>query len=215
MAVNPAMTNADDFAPAIRRMVSEIDRLEREAAELKRTVNKMCGFADQSPMYQDVEDQRRIGTSAIRSDQFFGLQQATAVRRYLEMRGNPNDGGLGAATVNEIYEAMVAGGFQFEAKNDENAKRGLRISLTKNSRDFCRVPNGAYGLLDWYPNVRKPAESSTTGTQEPNESIEPEAPPATDETASVPELESQNGEIGGTMEERASDPEKKNSTNAG
>ena len=33
-------------------------------------------------------------------------------------------------------------------------KRGLRIALTKNSVTFYRLPSGAYGLLEWYPNAK-------------------------------------------------------------
>ena len=100
---------------------------------------------------------------------------ASAVREILEMR---KAGGLGAASVNEIYDMLVTGGFHFDAKDDENAKRSLRISLTKNSALFHRVPNGQYGLLSWYPAVKTPKD------KEPDE---PAGPRTKDDTADEPE----------------------------
>jgi hypothetical protein len=50
---------------------------------------------------------------------------------------------------------MVKGGYHFEAKNDVNARRGLYISLAKNTTTFHKLPNGNYGLVAWYPAVRE------------------------------------------------------------
>ena len=63
---------------------------------------------------------------------------------------------MGPASVSEIYEAMLAGGYEFEAKDADNAKRGLRISLTKSSATFTKLPQGKYGLREWYPTVKDP-----------------------------------------------------------
>ena len=79
-----------------------------------------------------------------------------------------------AATVNEIYDGLIAGGYQFDAKDALNAKRGLRISLTKNSSTFYRVPNGRYGLLVWYPNAKA---QSTAARAAKNGSKAETAPP--------------------------------------
>lgn len=94
-----------------------------------------------------------VAINAIRNDQFYGQPLATAIREFLQMR---KAAGGGAASVKEIYDALVRGGFKFEARDDVNAQRGLRQSLTKNSITFHKLPNGNYGLLEWYPNA-KPA----------------------------------------------------------
>ena len=157
------MASADEFAPAINRMAQEIQRLEEEAAEIKRTVNKMCEFAGRGPMYMDADVSKANDISNMRRDQFFGVPLATAVRQYLEMRGDPKAGGLGAATVNEVYTALGQGGFDFPASTEENAKRGLRVSLSKNTAAFTRVTSAgeaAYGLREWYPAVKDKPSSN-------------------------------------------------------
>ena len=80
--------------------------------------------------YADVEVEESRGTSKIAADEFYGQPLATAVRKILTMR---RQGGNGPATVAEIYEMLVRGGFLFETKNEDYAKRGLRGSLTKNT----------------------------------------------------------------------------------
>lgn len=150
------MSPGDEFAPAIARMMADVRRLEDEANELKRTVNKLCQYANRPPAYS-VADTKVPDVFNIRRDQFYGVPLATAVREYLSMRGDPKTGGLGATTVNEIFAALKEGGFAFDTKNDENAKRGLRISLAKNVAAFTKVPGigeGAFGLTEWYPTVK-------------------------------------------------------------
>ena len=147
----------DTFAPAINKLLEEVKRLEEEAAEAKRTINKLCGFANRTPMFPDVENSA-VSLQIMRRDQFFGVPLATAVKQYLEMRGDPKTGGQGAATVNEVFAALKQGGFAFETKNDENAKRALRVSLSKNTAAFVRVAGAgeaAYGLKEWYPAAKE------------------------------------------------------------
>lgn len=151
----------DHFGPAINQMVVEIEKLDREAGELKRAVNKMCELGGRAPMYK-VDDSQAKGTASLRRDHFFGVPLATAVRQFLVMRGDPKAGGQGAATVNEIYSALVKGGFSFETKSALNAKRGLRVSLSKNTQTFTRVGGegeDAYGLAEWYPAAREGREA--------------------------------------------------------
>lgn len=52
---------------------------------------------------------------------------------------------------------MIAGGYQFETKDDNNAMRGMRISMAKNIK-FHKLPNGKWGLKEWYPNVKEDKE---------------------------------------------------------
>jgi hypothetical protein len=65
---------------------------------------------------------------------------------------------MGPATVKEIYDALKAGGYKFETKNDANAMRNLRISLTKNTSIFHKLPGGEFGLNEWYPKLKKVLE---------------------------------------------------------
>lgn len=151
------------YDQAIADLVAKIEGRENAIRNDKRIVNQLCAHAGRAPIYPDVDAERVTGATTFRRDHFYGKPLATAIREYLVMRGPSDRGGQGAATVNEIYDALAAGGFRFETKDALNAKRGLRIALSKNTQTFHRVPSGstdAYGLLEWYPNAKaeKPAE---------------------------------------------------------
>jgi len=164
---------SNDFMPAINRLLKDIDDLERDLAEKKRMVNSLCGYAGQPPRFQDVV-RSSAGANAVRRDQYYGRPLASVIREFLEVRGPSDRGGFGAATVNEIYDALVQGGYKFDAKDEANAKRGLRIGLTKNSTTFHRVGD-AYGLVEWYPNARPPrSQTGRNGDEEVPPPPEPE-----------------------------------------
>jgi hypothetical protein len=112
------------------------------------------------PRIYAIIDERPSESPGFRSDEFYGQPLSTVVRTILEKRRAAN---LGAASVAEIYDAMEQGGFSFGSSNSENAKRNLRISLTKNSAIFHRLPNNRYGLLEWYPNVREAKSRAGSG----------------------------------------------------
>lgn len=160
--------NANDFIPAINRMTADIEKRDTETAEMKRMVNKLCGYAGVAPRYPDTMPTGG-GPGGIKGDQFHGKPLATAVRSYLEMRGAADAGGQGAASIREIFDALKSGGFAFETKNDANSMRGLRISLAKNTPVFYRLPNGQYGLRSWYPTAKTPRAASVEAETESDE----------------------------------------------
>jgi hypothetical protein len=142
---------------AIDEIVADIGKLEAQIREKKTTVNTLCGVAGREKMYQLDEPEQAV-PSRIRPDQFYGQPLASAVRIILEMRKQQN---LGAATNNEIYDALTAGGYTFNTKSDDVARASLRNSLSKNTVTFHKLPNGRFGLLSWYPNAKaKPAAAS-------------------------------------------------------
>lgn len=153
MAENP-------YEAAINDLVANIDERMAPILEDQRTVNRLCALAGHPSRYPDVDTPRAGGTRSIKRDQFHGKPLATAVKQYLELRGPSDRSGLGAATVNEIFDALIAGGYKADAADEVNAKRGLRIALTKNSYLFYRVSSdvsdggSTYGLLEWYPNAK-------------------------------------------------------------
>lgn len=149
---------ADEIAlnQLLNSMLHEIGELEAKLEQKKQLVNGLCLDRGQPARFTDIGGGRTrpIGMSS-RRDQFYGKPLATAMREYLEMRGRSDRGGLGAANINEIHAALVEGGFKFETKNIENAKRGLRDALSKNVIVFHRVGD-AYGLTEWYPKPPRP-----------------------------------------------------------
>jgi hypothetical protein len=141
---------SDHFSLTIEAVIKQIDDLERDVADKKRTVNDLCKLAGRPPVYASATPAAQ-GMGSLTKDAFYGKKLATAVREVLERR---KVAGLGAAMPIEIYDALVQGGFHFETKNEDNAKRGLYQSLTKNSTTFHKLPNGTYGLREWYPAIK-------------------------------------------------------------
>jgi hypothetical protein len=148
------------FEPVISRIVRSIEEVEATLVQKKRLANELCREYGRPPRYPDADAPKAASLSAMGRDVFYGRPLATVIKEFLEMRGPSNQGGLGAASVNEIYDALVAGGFKFETKDEANAKRGLRIALAKNTTAFHKVGTGSgsdsYGLTEWYPNIRPP-----------------------------------------------------------
>lgn len=108
----------------------------------------------------------------IKPDSFYGKKLQTAVREYLEMRSASVGGGTNPATPKEIYEAITAGGYQFEAKSVDNAMVGLRALLRKRTAFFHKLPNGTYGLTSWYPDAKKPKHAAAEAEDDDEHEVE-------------------------------------------
>ena len=154
------MSDTDgSFELVFNRIVRSIDDLEGQVTQKKRLANELCREYGRTPRYPDAEAPKSQSIALSGRDVFYGRPMATVVREFLEIRGPSNQGGLGAATVNEIYDAIVGGGFKFDTKDEANAKRSLRIALAKNTATFHKVGGAgadAYGLTEWYPNAKPP-----------------------------------------------------------
>jgi hypothetical protein len=166
----------------ISELAAEITADEASLRKKKETVNTLCGAVGRPPAYA-LESSTTALPTQIRSDQFYGQPLAGSVRTILEMRRAQN---LGAATNREIYDSLMAGGYEFDTKSEDIAQKSLRNSLAKNTALFHKLPNGQFGLLAWYPNVRKPKASSAP-------SQEDELSP--DEVAAIEALEEASAEI--------------------
>jgi hypothetical protein len=129
------------------RLRAELD----VANETKRSINSLCRLAQMPERYPNVGADAEAQPTRIQADTFYGKPLMTAMRDYLLMRKVQM---LGAASVNDIHDALTRGGFRFQAKDEENAKAGIRQSLTKNAEVFHKLPNGEYGLLAWYPAAK-------------------------------------------------------------
>ncbi len=140
---------AEHFRQSIAALQRKLHLQEGQVADTKRLINLLRQEAGEPPLYAEHISSGE-GVSAIRPDQYYGRPLATVIREYLQMRRTSQ---LGTASVNEIYEALKKGGYSFQAKNDENCKRGLQISLSKN-QIFHRIPNGTWGLSEWFPTAR-------------------------------------------------------------
>lgn len=145
---------SEDLAPAIAVLERQLSLAERKVNALKGAINVLYVETGGAPPYPEGGGDDGGGSSkitAIRDDTFYGKKQQTAVREYLEMRKAQ---GQGPAKPREIFDALKAGGYQFETKDDEIALVSLRALLRKRSAFFHKLPNGAYGLTSWYPHAK-------------------------------------------------------------
>lgn len=165
------MTESDPFAPAMQALAVKLKKAEEAVRRDKQLINALCVAAGRDELYPDASEPTGPSVGAMRSDQFYGKKLAKATREFLDMRQVAN---LGPASVTEIFDALKRGGYKFEASSDDNAKRGLRQSLTKNSHTFHRIPGGEFGLIDWYPEEKR-RRSRRVGEDKPQaEDTEPD-----------------------------------------
>jgi hypothetical protein len=168
---------------AIDEIVGKIAKLEGEIRDQKKTVNTLCAVAGREEMYT-LDAPEEAVPNRIRADQFYGQALATAVRTILEMRKQQN---LGAATINEIFDALTAGGYTFNTKTDDVGRASLRNSLSKNTVTFHKLPNGRFGLPSWYPNAKAAGKVVQTSFGPALETTDEETETATEETAAASE----------------------------
>jgi hypothetical protein len=152
----------DAFAKAIEELQAQMRPLEEQIKPVvdqidakKKLVNQLCEASGAERIYPDVETTKpaTVGLGPILPDQYFGKAVATVVRDILERRKRA---GLSAIALGDLYEAMKAGGFEFDNKDPEVARRSVAITLGKNTQTFTRVPStGSWGLAEWYPNAKK------------------------------------------------------------
>lgn len=139
-----------DLSQAIDSLYAELKVVESRSAEIKKMINNLSAMIGKQPPFQNVEVSAMFGIQALRPDQFFGKALSTAVKEYLKIRNQ-------ACTAQEIYEALLTGGFEFPKEWKEKYKlRNLTISLSKNSADFVYVKSSnAYGLWEFYPERQR------------------------------------------------------------
>lgn len=181
---------SEHVTQTISMIQCQVNDLERQLIEKKRMVNGLCGLINQAPIYPDAALSPHAGLGPPRDDEYYGQPLAKALRMILERRQLAN---LGPATVNDIYDLLIAGGYKFNTDVEEHAKRGLYSALTKNTATFHKLPNGSYGLVSWYPGI-KPAKSANGGKTT-------EVQPSQEEQADESEARSEsNGGFGKAVE---------------
>jgi hypothetical protein len=146
---------SETIKATIKELQGQLRALDEEAIQIKTTINLLCKRGGMDPIYAEPDGSSfAAGAGDIKGDTFYGQPLNSCIRDYLERR---KTAGLGPATAREIFQALSQGGFQFNAKSEENAMRSLRITLSKATHTFHKLPNGSFGLLRWYPTV-KPAK---------------------------------------------------------
>ena len=151
----------DHFEKTISDLVKQIEVLDDKSNTIKTTVNHLCEVSSRPAMYV-IKAQSQLAGLSFSSDEFYGEKLAKAARIVLERRKSSMEDA--PATAREIFEHLRDGGYAFGTDNDENAIRGLRVSLGKNVAVFHKLPTGKFGLKTWYqhlPKSRKKSESDS------------------------------------------------------
>ena len=142
------MSHIDKTIQSLRK---EIGEKENELVEMKKTVNQLCKLVDHSPIYLTEVQPEKSSTALLQGDEYYMQPIARVIGMIFQKR---KMSGLGPATAKEIYDEMRAGGYKFDAKDDENAMRGISISMSKNVAKFHKLPSGKFGLREWYPELK-------------------------------------------------------------
>ncbi len=90
---------------------------------------------------------KKLGT--IRPDEYFGLSQGQAAKKYLQQVGY-------AAHIEEIIKGITRGGVKVAG----NSTRNLYIALVRNTTDFVLVGANTFGLREFYPHLRRGKKES-------------------------------------------------------
>jgi hypothetical protein len=165
---------SDAIKKAIEEMQTELQQQEQQVADTKKLINQLCGRAKMAPIYTDAELQVNMAVVAVQRNSFFGRPLQTCVREFLEMRKRSN---LGPASLNQIFDALREGGYDLKtisANSEADQKRGVAITLAKNSATFIRLPTEDWGMRDWYPNVREKknrASESGNGNEKTDDAV--------------------------------------------
>jgi len=174
---------SDRLSAAIEELEEHLAEQLSDVADTKKMINSLRKRMGLEPLYGDTSVE---STGSIRPDQFYGKPLATAAGEFLERRK-----ARGACSADEILTGLREGGFDFEAigwKEKDNL-RLLSSSLAKNIAKFHRLPNGTFGLLEWYDKeMLKRAtkqERKQNGVVEAVEETEASAPVEESEKASA------------------------------
>ena len=153
---------------AIEVLKRKVDEAQGQVARWKRAANDLAA-SEGLPIIYDEIDGPAARAMLVRPDQFAGFSTpSAAARAFLELRGKA----VGAAALDDIFEAMKRGGYFFEG-NESDSKASLRIALGKD-RGFVRLQNGYYGLLAWYPERKREREVDAPETDKKAKKSEPQ-----------------------------------------
>ncbi len=144
------------YKTAFDASMQDVEKVQVQLAEKKKIANTMASLYGVEAPFTDVDVPAASG-AVIRADLFANYTAPSeAARAFLKLR----DGEKGSATLDAIFEALESGGFVFGSTKNE-AKGGLRIALGKDSL-ARKLPNGTYGLWEWYPNAKRDREKKKT-----------------------------------------------------
>lgn len=171
---------------AIEEIEAQIKAKEAEIINpLKIAINQLCQVIGEQARYS-IDGTGAAGQPKNilnwKTDQFSFRPLAQCVTEYMEAREAA--GMERTANIDDIYEALSKGGFKFEGNsgNEENTKRAIKISLTKNTAQFAKISDNVFGLKKWYPGARVSRKPSNGKGEEEDEKVESPVPQTDEKT---------------------------------
>ncbi|MGD0769824.1 MAG: hypothetical protein ABSB42_16695 [Tepidisphaeraceae bacterium] len=166
---------SDHITATIEELQAEIRPMEEKIVKTKQLINMLCERAGTALLYPEAElTVQDSSTKISRGDEFFNKPLNTCLKSVLTRLKAI---GRTPATAEQIYDLLLLGGYdKFPPKKDD-AMNGLRISLGKSTHTFVKLPNGAYGLCEWYDMKKPKAKAEEKSEDQPVEesTAEPEA----------------------------------------
>lgn len=150
-----------DEKDIIKDLLSDYGKKAAELQTLRSTIETLAKRYNVACEFPDANGHGGKAGSHVTADQFFGKSQPDAAEEYLRRVGH-------AVSVDEILEALRAGGMKFSGKDP---RAGLYTQLIRATMRFVKVPSGAFGLLEWYPSEH--AKRTRGKDEEPEETAPP------------------------------------------
>lgn len=133
---------ADPLIGAVEELEKQLQEELQKAHTTKKLINSLLRRMGKPDRYTDTGE---IGLGPVRSDMYYGKPLATAAQMVLERFQH-------ATSAQDILKALEDGGFDFRPMewSEKMRLRNLAISLAKNTKTFHKLPNGTFGLRNWY-----------------------------------------------------------------
>jgi hypothetical protein len=156
------------FSETIEKLRSEIEAsiatLKTNPAweqmeKLYRALTTIEDLADEQPRtslvdlfgFGNVEPAAR--SARVKQGEYFGLEALDASKRYLKRKGE-------AATLDEIMSAVIETGRANKVDKDQ-----LRMSLSRSTWDVAKVDEDLYGLLEFFPHIKRGKKKGAVSQQ--------------------------------------------------
>jgi hypothetical protein len=142
-----------------------IQDVESQIADLRRTLETLLTLKERREGASGASSSPRTGggSELISHDTFFGMTISEAAQKYLSMT-------KATKSTADIAVALEQGGLKHSSKD---FAANVRSIIGQKTDEFVRVPNGDWGLADWYPGLgrgrkvkpEKPAKSKGKSKQ--------------------------------------------------
>ena len=122
-----------------------IQDVESQIADLQRTLETLLVLKERHEALNGQSSSPRASGNpeSISHDTFFGMTISDAAQKYLSMK-------KATKSTADIASALEQGGLKHSSKD---FAANVRSIIGQKTDEFVRVPNGDWGLADWYPGL--------------------------------------------------------------